>query len=85
MDDQQDPKVLESVDEGRRASLKKILLSAAFVVPVVASFTMSGLAGIKPCVNCSNVTTTNKTCGHQHQPPPQPVYKPLDPPHTKHK
>ena len=43
MDDQLDPKLLDNIDEGRRASLKKILLGSAFAIPVIASFTMSGL------------------------------------------
>jgi hypothetical protein len=82
MDDQPDPKVLESVDEGRRASLKKIILGAAFAVPVIASFTMSGLG-----VNEAYATghSNAKTCQHQHQPPPKPICKPLDPPHSHHK
>lgn len=66
MDDQPDPKLLERVDEGRRASLKKILLGSAFAVPVIASFTMSGLGVNEAYAGMSNVT------GHhppQHNPP----------------
>ena len=61
MDDQPDPKLLESVDEGRRASLKKILLGSAFAIPVIASFTMSGLG-----VNEAYAGTSNITKGHHH-------------------
>jgi len=61
MDDQPDPKLLESVDEGRRASLKKILLGSAFAIPVIASFTMSGLG-----VNEANAGITNSTGHHHH-------------------
>jgi hypothetical protein len=79
MDDQPDPKLLEGVDEGRRASLKKILLGTAFAIPVIASFTMSGLGVNEAYAGCSNATT------HKHQPPPPPICKPIDPPHTKRK
>ena len=61
MDDQPDPKLLENVDEGRRASLKKILLGSAFAIPVIASFTMSGLG-----VNEAHAGTSNVTHGHHH-------------------
>ncbi len=61
MDDQPDPKLLESVDEGKRASLKKILLGSAFAIPVVASFTMSGLG-----VNEAYASIPNTTHGHHH-------------------
>jgi hypothetical protein len=61
MDDQPDPKLLETVDEGRRASLKKILLGSAFAIPVIASFTMSGLG-----VNEAYAGTRNTTNGHHH-------------------
>lgn len=33
---------LETVDEERRAVLRKLVRTSAFVVPVVASFTMKG-------------------------------------------
>ena len=35
-------KKLESVDEGRRDAIRKIVKGAAFVAPVVASFAMEG-------------------------------------------
>jgi hypothetical protein len=81
MDDKPDPKLLEHVDEGRRASLKRIL-QTAFVLPVIASFAMSGLGVNEAYAGLSN----GKTCGgHQHQPQPQPISKPTDPPHSHHK
>ena len=61
MDDQPDPKLLESVDEGRRASLKKILLGSAFAIPVIASFTMTGLGTAEAGrVGQGNGTTVGK-------------------------
>jgi hypothetical protein len=80
MDNQPDPKLLEHVDEGRRASLKKILQSA-FAIPIIASFAMSGLG-----VNEAYAGLSNGKSGHQHQPPPPPpVCKPTGPPHSHHK
>jgi len=35
--------VLDKVDEGRRAYLRKLAAGAAFVVPLVASFSTEGL------------------------------------------
>ncbi|MGA2961782.1 MAG: hypothetical protein ABSD96_08925 [Candidatus Korobacteraceae bacterium] len=63
MDDQPDPKLLESVDEGKRASLKKLLLGSAFAIPVIASFTMSGL-GVNEAH--ASVFPPNSTQGHHH-------------------
>lgn len=83
MDDQPDPKLLEHVDEGRRASLKKILQSA-FVIPVIASFAMSGLGVNEAYAGHSN-STTGQGCGHQHQPPPPPKCQPTDPPTHSHR
>jgi hypothetical protein len=92
MDDQPDPKLLERVDEGRRASLKKILLGSAFAVPVIASFTMSGLGVNEAYAGIGNVTTGHHPhCQppHYHQPHPcQPgqtgVTTDVDP-HSHHK
>lgn len=80
MDDQPDPKLLEQVDEGRRASLKKILQSA-FAIPVIASFAMSGLGVNEAYAGLSNGKTGKGCGGHQHQPPPPPK---TDPPHSHH-
>src|ERR1700730_2772270 len=51
-------KVLESVDEPRRAFLRKLVLGSAFVVPSVASFSMAGLAVGEAATLCSNQTQT---------------------------
>jgi hypothetical protein len=37
-------RVLQTVDSGRRAALKKMVLAAAFTVPVIASFSVTNLA-----------------------------------------
>jgi len=70
MNDQPDPKLLENVDEGRRASLKKILLGSAFAIPVIASFTMTGLGVNEAYAGTSNVTTCHHSPPrpHEHQP-----------------
>ena len=41
--DEAEEKVLGSIDKSRRAFLKKLILGSAFVVPAIASFSMSGL------------------------------------------
>lgn len=46
-------KHLEGVDQERRATLKKMVLGAAFVVPVVSSFAIDGKALAAPL--CGNV------------------------------
>ena len=65
MSDQPDPKLMENVDEGRRASLKKILLGSAFAIPVIASFTMSGLGVGEAHAGLKN-TTGGKGDHHHH-------------------
>ena len=37
-------KFIERIDQAKRSSIRKMVLGTAFVVPVVASFSMSGLA-----------------------------------------
>lgn len=67
MDDQLDPKLLDNIDEGRRASLKKILLGSAFAIPVIASFTMSGLGTAEALpVGKKNTTQGNHHHHHDH-------------------
>lgn len=39
-------KALEHADAGRRAFIKKAVIGTAFVVPVVSSFTMSGVQAV---------------------------------------
>jgi hypothetical protein len=43
MADELDVVLLDKVDLARRAALRKLMLGAAYAVPVVASFAMSGL------------------------------------------
>jgi len=56
-DELRDP-ILEKVDLTRRAALKKLLTSAAFTVPVVASFAMGGLTTSAMAANQSNLVPT---------------------------
>ena len=37
---------LEGVDDGRRSFLKKMAVTTAFAVPVVSSFTMTGIKAV---------------------------------------
>ena len=39
-------KSLEEVDEGKRETVRKLLLTAAFVAPAVTTFSVDGKAGI---------------------------------------
>jgi hypothetical protein len=54
--DDVDPRVLESVDESRRALLRKLVLGSAFVIPAVASFSMESLAANRTGVRNPNQT-----------------------------
>jgi hypothetical protein len=42
MADELDAVLLDKIDQGRRAALRKLVLGAAYAVPVVASFAMAG-------------------------------------------
>jgi hypothetical protein len=44
MSDEKLDRVLRTVDPGRRAALKKMVLAAAFTVPIIASFSVTNLA-----------------------------------------
>ena len=51
-------RALAAVDEAKRETLRKLILGAAFVVPIVASFSVDGLvssahASLSP--TCSNL------------------------------
>jgi len=46
---------LDGIDENKRASLRRFILKAAFVTPVVASFAMAGLMA-SPAAAQSNGT-----------------------------
>ena len=49
-----DPRVLEPVDEGKRSSLRKMIIGTAFVAPVVTSFPIDGLG-----INEANAYVSN--------------------------
>jgi hypothetical protein len=53
-------RALASVDAGKRETLRKLILGAAFVVPVVASFSVDGF--VSRAHATSNVTFSGK--GH---------------------
>jgi hypothetical protein len=56
-----DPKLIDRIDEAKRASVRKMLLGTAFIVPAVASFSLNGFTideahatALAYCSNCSN-------------------------------
>ena len=51
-------RALAAVDEAKRETLRKLILGAGFVVPVVASFSVDGLVSSAHAVegSCSNMT-----------------------------
>jgi hypothetical protein len=53
-------KALESVDESKRAAMRKLLVGAAFVPPVVASFAINGMM-VSSASGQSGSSTTNGT------------------------
>jgi hypothetical protein len=59
MADELDAVLLEKVDLARRAALRKLVLGAAYAMPVVASFAMSGLATAGAVCYSSNISTPN--------------------------
>jgi len=48
---------LETVDQGRRDALRKLVTTSAFAVPVVVSFAVDGLT-VSPALAASNSTTS---------------------------
>jgi hypothetical protein len=48
---------LETVDQGRRDALRKLVTTSAFVAPVVASFAINGLT-VSPALAGINSTTS---------------------------
>jgi hypothetical protein len=48
-------RALAAVDEAKRETLRKLILGAAFVVPVVASFSVDGLVSNAHAGSCSNL------------------------------
>jgi hypothetical protein len=57
MADEKLDRVLRTVEPGRRAMLKKMVLAAAFTIPVVASFPVSNLANAN--IGSMGTTTTS--------------------------
>jgi hypothetical protein len=53
---------LASVDVAKRETLRKLILGAAFVVPMVASFSIDSLTSRANAVTCSNMLTSGRTC-----------------------
>jgi hypothetical protein len=49
-------RALAAVDEAKRETLRKLILGAAFVVPVVASFSVDGLVSSAHALCVSNMT-----------------------------
>ena len=63
---------LEGVDDGRRAFLKKVVVGTAFAVPVVSSFTMTGIKAVyaetpsaSGQVGSAGASTSPTTAGNQ--------------------
>ncbi len=50
-----DPEVLAHVDEGRRSSLRRILIATAYAVPAIASFSLAGLSSNEAHAYVSNM------------------------------
>ena len=48
--------VLERIDPAKRAFLKTIIVGTAFVVPMVASFSMDGLSLYEAIAQVSNIS-----------------------------
>ena len=52
-------RALAAVDAGKRETLRKLILGAAFVIPVVASFSVDGLVS-RANARCSNLGFSGK-------------------------
>ena len=61
MSDEKLERVLRTVDPVRRATLKKMLLAAAFTVPIIASFSVTNLAAQGMGSGSSTTTTVTVT------------------------
>ncbi|THD50175.1 MAG: hypothetical protein E7774_00060 [Bradyrhizobium sp.] len=55
-------KALASVDTAKRETLRKLVLGAAFVIPVVASFSIDGLTSPANAINVCNMLHSGGTC-----------------------
>ncbi len=59
-------RALTAIDAAKRETLRKLILGAAFVVPVVATFSVDGLVSSAHAYpGCSNLMYSGGTC-----PPP---------------
>jgi hypothetical protein len=54
-------RALETIDESKRASLRKLVVGAAFVPPVVASFAVSGMIVTSAQAQGASSNMTNLT------------------------
>jgi len=61
MNDEKLERMLHNVDPGRRAALKKMILAAAFTVPIIASFSVTNLAAQGMGSGGGTTTTTTTT------------------------
>ena len=65
MSDEKLDRVLRTVDPRRRSFLKKLVLGAAFSVPIIASYSVKDLAyaqvGSPPPTTTKTITVTTKT------------------------
>ncbi len=50
------PDLLARVDEARRSSLRKLLVTGAYAIPAIASFSLAGLSSNEAHAYTSNTT-----------------------------
>jgi hypothetical protein len=55
-------RALTAVDAAKRETLRKLILGAAFVIPVVATFSVDGLVSSAHADGCSNLTYSGRSC-----------------------
>jgi hypothetical protein len=55
-------RALASVDVAKRETLRKLILGAAFVIPVVATFSVDGLVS-SAHAGCSNLSYSGRSVG----------------------
>jgi hypothetical protein len=55
-------RALASVDVAKRETLRKLILGAAFVIPVVATFSVDGLVAKASIVCSANSLYSGKAC-----------------------
>jgi hypothetical protein len=49
------PELLAHVDEARRSSLRKLLITGAYAIPAIASFSLAGLSSNEAHAYTSNL------------------------------